>query len=218
MSGMYHQTIKGIYQYPQLGDFISLKNYIFLWQGDKRCLLLRFVNNFEYEINELEYTITQIDAKGKVIGISTVNHANTLIRPGSVYTPNKALVADEACVDFRININKVRSGEYTYRVVDQHKVAYYPKPEKAFLDGAEQKVAQEINTFSESKRRVGKPRLVNLIAILSLILMVVFNVLYVLSPYIDIDWKGIFGSKDKDAKKSEAPEAQETSTAEYDNG
>ncbi len=185
MADVYHQTIKGIYQYPQMNDFISVRNYIFTWHKEKRCLLLRFINNFDQEINELEFTITQLDVHGKVIKSVPVKHKKLTIMPGALYTPGRAILVEDGCADFKISFDKVRSGEYTYRVVEQQLVAYYPHPEKKFLDD-ENIPNGAIYGFHESRKTIGVPNLAYLIAALTLGLVLLLNLGYVIAPLIDL--------------------------------
>ena len=182
MADIYHQTIKGIYQYPQMNGFISVRNYIFTWQNDQRCLLLRFVNNFDQVINELEFTITQLDVHGKTIKNTTVCHKKLNVAQGALYTPSKAILVEDGCADFKISFDRVCSGDYTYRVCDDTLVAYYPHPEKSFLNN---KGAQRtIYAFSEQRKTIGAPRFLYAVAALALLLVVLLNVGYVAEPYV----------------------------------
>jgi len=168
-----------------MNDFISVRNYIFTWQNEKRCLLLRFVNNFDQEINELDFTITQLDVNGKPIKSVSVNHKKLNIKPGALYVPNKGILVEDGCADFKIAFDKVRSGDYTYRVVDRQLVAYYPHPEKKFLDEGEQRHG-EIYGFYEERKTVGRPKLAYIVAVLTLVMVLLFNIGYVVAPIIGL--------------------------------
>lgn len=187
MSDIYHQTVKGIYRYPQINGFISVRNYMFAWQDDKRCLLLRFVNNFDQVIDSFEFTVTQLDVHGNVIKSLPIKYKKLGFRPGALYSSNKGIVVDDACADFKISFDKVRSGDYTYRVVDNKVVAYYPQPEKKLLDDDEVQTGSGIYSFREERRRIGVPRLAYLIALLTLGAVILLNVAYFIVQYFDID-------------------------------
>lgn len=189
MAEIYHQTVKGIYNYPQLNNFISVRNYMYIWQNGKKCLILRFFNGFSQEINEFEYTVTQIDINGNIIKQSDLLKKNICISPGAMYSPNIGLLVEEACVDFKLSFKSVRSGKYTYRVFDDTIEAFYPLPPKKFLEKTKRSVNEEaVSTFFESSRVIGKPKRSVKIAIIALVMILLLNIFQFASPYIVIDF------------------------------
>ena len=189
MADIYHQTVKGIYSYPQLNNFISVRNYMYIWQNGKKCLILRFFNGFTQEINELEYTVTQIDIKGNVIKQSDVVKKDICISPGNLYSPNTGLLVDDACVDFRLSVKSARSGKYTYRVFDDVIEAFYELPEKEFFEDVKiSDRGKEVRDFSEESRVIGKPKRAGFIAVVALILILSLNAFQLAYPYIDFSF------------------------------
>ena len=49
--------IKGVYGYPQPEDFLAVRQYIFIEQDGKNCLLLKFENEMELPITEAAYKV-----------------------------------------------------------------------------------------------------------------------------------------------------------------
>lgn len=189
MADIYHQTVKGIYSYPQMNDFISVRNYMYIWQNGKKCLIFRFFNGFSEEINEIEYTVTQIDVNGSIIKQTDLVKKGISVKPGELYSPNSGLLVDEACVDFKLSFKSVRSGKYTYRVFDDMVEAFYPLPEKKFMEDAKLSDKTEpVEEFSEVSRVIGKPKKAGRIAATALVLILLLNVFQIALPYIDFSF------------------------------
>lgn len=186
MSETNNRTVKGIYRYPQLPDFISVRNYIYTYQGGKRCLLLRFFNGSPYEINEFEYTVTQIDAGGNVIKRSEIKQSGVCVAPGGMHIPGRGLIVDDGCADFKLSFRSARSGDYNFRVFDDRVEAFYPAPEKPFFENAKAKpVKKGVKEFSEKRRRIGKPRLAVFVAVTSVLLILAMNAAQLAYPYVE---------------------------------
>lgn len=139
---MEHKQIsKGIYQHSQIGNFISVKNYIFIRKDGKKHLMLRFSNDFGYAVSSITYVIVQTDSAGKTIARTKITHGGLDFQPGSTYAAEDPICVDEYCSDFRIEFSEVVSGFYRYEVRSDMITVHYIK------------VPEPITGFSELGRR-----------------------------------------------------------------
>ena len=132
---------------------------------------------------------TQIDVNGSIIKQSDLVKKDISIKPGELYSPNAGLLVDDACVDFKISIKSARSGKYTYRVFDDTIEAFYPLPEKKFMEDVRlSDKTSPVDEFSEVSRVIGKPKKAGRIAGLTLALILLLNVFQIALPYIDFSF------------------------------
>lgn len=135
---MEHQYIsKGVYQHPQIGNFVSVKNYIFIRKDEKKHLLLRFSNDFDYAVNSMTYMLVQTDAVGKVLARTKITHKNLTFRSGSMFVPEEPICVDEYCSDFKIVFTEVISGFYRYEVHPDMITVHYIKIPEPIVDISE---------------------------------------------------------------------------------
>ena len=171
-----HQYIsKGVYKHSQISNFVSVKNYMFIRQHGKKCLLIRFSNEMEHSFESLEYTIVQLDSAGKVLGSSEIKYTKLKVFPGENFTTPKAVAVDEYCSDFRIFFKEVHSNRYKYRVKDGTVTAYYV-PEKQPIIGRTSNKIDDID-FSVERRRFGKPKLAGFFALIVLLALIAISVI-----------------------------------------
>lgn len=116
---------KGNYRYSQIGHFVKVTNYIFLRNGKKKCLLLRFFNEMDEAVDGISYTVFQYDSQRNLIAHSQVSHRDISVNPHHSYTPSVSLVVQEKCVDFKVVFSQVSSGNYRYKVIDGVVSVYY---------------------------------------------------------------------------------------------
>jgi len=173
---------KGFYKYSQIGNFISVKNYIFIRHNNKKCLLLRFLNETEYPINSFEYTVVQMDASGKILAKTKMSHRSISLDPGKTYTLSHAIVVDEYCSDFKILFSEVYSENYKYHVRDGEVIAHYIKKEPPLLNKYEK--ISDVTGFSVKPKRFGKPRLAVFLAIIMILAVFALNIIFSVSKNI----------------------------------
>ena len=123
------QISKGFYQYSQVSDFISVKNYIYLRQNGQKCLMLRFVNDTNFTVDSMKFSVIQLDSSGTVLGQIDIAYDEMKLKSGAMYSADKAIVVDEYCSDFKVVIVQVNSGKYVYHVRDGRPVVSYTLPE-----------------------------------------------------------------------------------------
>lgn len=105
---------KGRYNHSAPTDPILVTQYVLIRQRGRKCLLLRFKNNFEFTINKMSFEIVQKDKHGKEIGRTVIKTPPINEAPGAVFTLFDGFEIGNECVDFRINFLSFRSGDYKY--------------------------------------------------------------------------------------------------------
>lgn len=116
---------KGSYTHPQADGYVALKQYIFTRREGKRCLLLRFANEYSRTVHGFEVVVTQLSSDGRVIGRSRVPYQNISVSPGNTYAPDSGIVVADNCSDFRISLVYFVSGDYKYVIRHGRAVAHY---------------------------------------------------------------------------------------------
>ena len=178
-----HYIAKGIYRHPQLGHFISVKNYIFLRDNGKKYLLLRFSNELDYVVDGLTCEVFQYDLDGNEITSAKINMSGMNICPHEMFTNDAALEVDEKCMDFRVVFLEVRSGKYRYRTIDKTVCVHYAEDEDLF-DGVEELYETEpIREYSVIRQRFGKVRNVKSVATIIVLLLLGLNILNMCFSY-----------------------------------
>ena len=185
---------KGIYTYPQLAGYVSVKQYIFLRIGEKKHLLLRFSNDLDVAIDFIAFTVSELDADGALIKRSHSRYKR-YTKSGESFAIDKAIVVDEKCVDVKVTVDVATSGEYEYsdrggvvtvRHTNQKIRAKTVNPRHLIL-GEKEKAEME------ERRRKRKIRFVAALAIVSIILI---NLAYILVPIIIKEYSSRKSSKD----------------------
>lgn len=125
---------KGSYDHSSPGAPVEVLQYIFVRQRGRKCLLLRFRNNSEFTINRIEYQIVQLGEKGKEISRTKLKTPPLNEVPGSVFTLSDAIVVNEQCVDFRINLIFLKAGDYEYKFSGDDFFVSYSQASKALAD------------------------------------------------------------------------------------
>ncbi len=170
---------KGVYEHPQISDLVSVKEYIFVRHNEKKCLTLRFLNELDYVVNAMEFSVVQMDASGKILETLKIKYNGINFMPGTTYVAPAMIVVDEYCADFRIVFTKIMSERYKYTVRNGRSTVDYVKADGQIIKNAPR--ANYITEFSIRPREFGKPRLSALIATLVaflLVIMCVFDVFF----------------------------------------
>ena len=163
---------KGLYQYSQISNLVSVKNYIFLRQNGKKCLLIRFSNDLDHIVDSMEFTVIQLDSAGKILEKTKVAYKNMRLMPGQNFS-STGIVVNEFCTDFKVIFQSVISERYKYVVRQGQVVIYYlKKPTEIISEGKQSYYAAY---RSVNQKRFGKPRLASLAAVIAVILMLFVN-------------------------------------------
>ena len=154
---MEHKHIsKGIYQHSQIGNFISVKNYIFIRKNEKKQLMLRFSNDFDYIVDSMTYFVVQMDNFGKVLARTKITNKDLRFCPGSMYVTDQPICVDEYCSDFKIVFAEVVSGSYRYEVHSDMIAVHYIKTQKPIVD---------LSDFSKREKRKCKDSSVDMYSV-----------------------------------------------------
>lgn len=185
MASSQQRISKGYYQYSQVNNFITVKNYMFLRDNDKKCLLIRFVNDSDFVVDSMEYVVVQLGVGGEIIKRSEVVCKKMKLAPGEIYASDDALVVDDYCSDFKVVFSTVRSGDYVYTVREGRVVADYTLPPPA-LDIGKKKRGRRVRRFSVKRRYIRRPVIATLAPIVALILAILCVALYMTREFIKI--------------------------------
>lgn len=181
------QLSKGYYEYPQISNFVSVKDYIFISQGDRKYVLLRFFNESDFEVNDIKLTLAQYDVQGKLIGKEKVSFNNLKFYSGTTYAPSGAIHISNNCVDFKVTFKEVVSENYVYRVTNNNVVIHYePKIDSKddVLGVNSSSLAFYGNAFHRSNTKI-KTKGTLVFVILMLILLIIFNVLHLFIKFLN---------------------------------
>jgi len=176
---------KGFYQYAQLNRFVTVKNYIFLRENGKKCLLLRFYNDMDYTVDRMEFTVVQMDAAGKVLERTPVVCKKLKFWSGSTYTMKDAIIVQELCNDFKIVFDEVRSDRYTYYVKDGKPVAYFDVPQKKELQGGVYASDFDDDCLEVKKKKYGRSAIAAWLAVLMILGLIAWNVFHIYRVEMD---------------------------------
>lgn len=186
---------KGFYQYSQVNNFITVKNYMFIREKGKKCLLIRFVNDSDFTVDSMEYTVVQLGAGGQVIDNTRVACKKMNLAPGEMYASNESIVVDDYCSDFKVVFSCVRSGNYVYTVREGRAVADYILPEVALEIGEKKrgrkgkrsrkiKRRHRIKRFTVARKLISRPMIATLAPIVAVLLAILCAALYMARDYV----------------------------------
>ena len=126
---------KVVYRYPQPAGFVSVKEFVFARNNDIKCLLIRFSNDTSFRIDRLEYTVTQIDDKGEMIGKTKQIKSGLSLEYGCVFTTPDGVIVDENCSDIIVEMESICSGKVKYRFENGELNAEYMRDSIPIVEG-----------------------------------------------------------------------------------
>lgn len=170
---------KGLYEHPQISDLVSVKEYIFVRHNEKKCLALRFLNELDYVVTSMAFSVVQMDASGKILETSKIKYSGLNFLPGTTYVDLTMIVVDEYCADFRIVFTEIMSDRYKYTVRNGGFTVDYIKADEKIISKGQK--ASPITELSIRERVFGSPRFAGFFATLVaflLVIMLVFDVFF----------------------------------------
>ena len=176
---------KGFYQHAQVGNPVSVKNYIFLRDNNKKYLLIRYANELDHTVHAMYLTLLQLDATGKVIDRVKLKYEQLQFMPGSTYAEDAGIRVHETCTDFRVVFTKVISGQYEYSTYAGRPVVRYLKKQSDL--GLGEPMRQRIVAQKVRKRTFGKPGVVAAAAVIAVVFAITVNTLGTFVHYYEID-------------------------------
>lgn len=118
---------KGLYKGTVDKSFpVEIKEYIYGFNNNRRCLLLRFLNNSEFEVNGIHFWLIQKNSYGEEIGKEKIEINGISAEAGALFSPADGFVVDEACVGFEIKMISAFSDGYEYRSENGEAFVRYP--------------------------------------------------------------------------------------------
>ena len=128
---------------------------------------MRFSNDADYKMETVELTLTQLDARGNVLTTTPVC-LGIFLAAGKTAAIDRGIPVVEKCVDFRVRVESVRSGEYVYRERGGIIVADYVSDPVWHMDPADARAnnRKRARDFEARSKQGGIPRLVGLAAAL----------------------------------------------------
>ena len=121
------------YRYPQINNFISVKELMFIRENESNHLLIRFCNLSDFTVNEFSFTVIELDYSARVLGRHYVNEDTLDVRPGDTYSPTSDIAISTDCCDCKIIINQAISGKYLYRPHEGKIITDYIKPQREIV-------------------------------------------------------------------------------------
>ena len=194
-----HVISKGPYTYPQINKFLTVKQYIFYRKEGQKCLLLKFMNDAEFFINEFRFKLIQLNSEGKTICSQNVLFEEISVPSGTAFTPTSRIVVDEKCSDFKIVFDYVDSGEFRYRIKRGKIVTFYKEPK--YRDLVSEPVGVIPPTVCVRSDRIKNRATVKWIAV---IVGIVITFMTVLSCLLEV----ITDQNSKDTAYAERPESE----------
>ena len=190
---MEHQIIsKGIYNHSQIDNFVSVKNYIFIRKDEKKHLLLRFSNDFNYVVNAMTYFVIQRDSSGRVLDHLKITHEKLEFQPNTMYVTEQPICVNEDCSDFKIVFLEVISDFYRYEVHSDMIAVHYIKTPEPIVDveNLNKKEQRKRLDVSVSKYRVKQKKfqergVAAFVSVLVTVVMLGLNVLNMFAGYIE---------------------------------
>ena len=118
---------KGIYSYPQLSGYLSVKQFMIIERKEKKCLILRFANEADFEIKSARFNLKQLNAKGDVIDESKLEYLSLNLKAGDMCAPRDGIVLKKDCADVLIKLVSLVGGRYEYHFKNDIVTAHYNK-------------------------------------------------------------------------------------------
>ena len=159
------------YRYPQINNFVSVKELLFIRENESNHLLIRFCNLCDVTVNEIAFTVIELDYYARVLGRHYVNEDTLDIRPGDTYSPTSDIAISTDCCDCKIIIHHAISGKYLYREHEGKIITDFIKPQHEIVtDSSTAKPQPLFHTSSEHSKN---PKA-------SLILCIVFTIVIIM--------------------------------------
>ncbi|MBQ4141406.1 MAG: hypothetical protein IJD70_08720 [Clostridia bacterium] len=199
------QILKGYYQYSQINNFVSVKNFMFVKDNKKNGLLIRFSNDSDFRVDSMSFTIVQLDSTGSTIGKNNVTLKSLDFMPGTNYSSNDPIIVGDNCSNFKLYFTEVRSGNYRYRIRHGKIITDYCKADP---DTIETVNINSSGDLSVKPRRFGKPAASRFLAGLLLLLILAANAFRMFSVYYEHERERIAQEKKEQEKKEKEEKAE----------
>ena len=128
-------------------------------------------------MDTVELTLTQMDAYGNVLTTTPV-HLGIFLAAGKTAAIDRGIRVEEKCVDFRVRVESVRSGDYVYHERGGRIVVDYEVEPVWQIDPADQHAYERQKFRSLGVRsKLGKvPKLLGLITVLCALALLIISI------------------------------------------
>lgn len=150
MSEIDKVTAKGIYKYPQIEGFVSVKQFMFVYRDGVKHLLLRCSNDTETVLRSVRFVLTELDRDGAVLNVRHLSYKDINAEGGETFTSPKGIPVSDECVDFKISFVRAVSDKHTYKATGKKAYAYYA-PQKALRKSSIFDVGFSVSSFEISQ-------------------------------------------------------------------
>ena len=120
-------AIKGVYKHEQIDGYLMAREYMFLKEDEKKCLLQRFYNETALTIRAFEFKLIELDVSGQVIRKRKFHYDGLSITPNDYFSLPEGIVVSSECVDFKIECCRIETDRYVYRMKHGKLQTYYDR-------------------------------------------------------------------------------------------
>lgn len=126
--------LKDVYRHEQTEGFVRVDEYAFLSDKSSDYIALTFKNDLDTTVDSMSFTLIQEDSRGKIIARSPVTYASLNVLPHSCFSQDSMIKVPHGCVDFKVIVNEVRSGDMVYTLCGGDVVVRYVKLDPVLAD------------------------------------------------------------------------------------
>lgn len=118
---------KGIYGYPQLSGYLSVKQFMIIERRGKKYLVVRFANEADFIIKDAKFILKQLNSKGEVIDETKLDYLGLNVRAGEMRVPTERIALKKDCSDVVLKLVSLVGGRYEYRFKNDIVTVHYNK-------------------------------------------------------------------------------------------
>ena len=179
------------YSHPQPGGLVAVREFLFAEAEGERVVLLRWAMEADFSVDRFTFNLEQLDGAGASLGRVTVTYGGNDIpcaERGALFTPPSGISVDKGCVDIRVRLLEVVSGQYVYRPCGGGAEVTFEPPLPWHYDeagGRQEGLSDEVCLKVESKRRRRMRPGFTFLGVLAALLSLVLLLWVILAPYFD---------------------------------
>lgn len=107
---------KGRYDFPQTENAVPVDSYLFIRDGGKKYLLLKFQNTRKGVLTGVDLQITMLKSKGGELGVKEASFHGLRGKPKKDFVLTQKIEVDEQCSECRVKVVSAHYGAYAYSV------------------------------------------------------------------------------------------------------
>ncbi len=168
------------YTMPQ--ELLTVKDYALTTVGGKRYAVLRWVKHRSIKLDKISFCLYQYDVSGRELDrrdITVFGSELPMSEPEVAFASETGIAVNKRCAELKIQLTEVVSTPYIYSVRNGRASVDYDFAEswsytdpRAHLSKLDRKFDRSPLKLSVSSKRVFRPRLLWLLAILNVLSMV----------------------------------------------